>query len=422
MITLQPILQHAVSTPRLPPELMDLIVDILSDDVPSLTACALSSRQLLHRSRYHRFHTIHFDFLPNRLFNRCEIFSRKCQNVAPLVRTLTLSENLDWSNPPSSTWVASEPQLPIVFAMMKNLTSLHLVRVKLVGINIIGPQVKELKMKYCSVTNLGTFLGGFHKLNKLALHHVDIVEETSSSSEVSLDLEELVITNICSELDKNTTKYLLPLLSIPPRIRRLTYPIYPPVQNIPQYDVIPYTHLDELFLVGAFLTNRPILHIQNVTRLHLSMIPPRLWHPADACKYYDELTDWLIHLLQKAQGGCLKEVKLDYGLLSISWTPYQWRELDRVLLKMDSGLVGISGSPGKWKELDAVLSQMELSKVELMFSTTQEEWGGEGVETAKWKLDRLTFKYAAFFEQVKRRGLLTVSGRYLSYDRMFATI
>ncbi|KAG7439922.1 uncharacterized protein BT62DRAFT_924370 [Guyanagaster necrorhizus] len=372
MITLQPILQHAVSTPRLPPELMDLIVDILSDDVPSLTACALSSRQLLCRSRYHQFHTIHFDFLPNRLFNRCEIFSRKCQNVAPLV--------------------------------------------KLVGINIICPQVKELKMKYCSVTNLGTFLGGFHKLNKLALHHVDIVEETSSSSEVSLDLEELVITHICSRSSKNTIKYLLPLLSIPPRIRRLTYPIYPPVENIPQYDVIPYTHLDELLLVGAFLPNRPILHIQNVTRLHLSMIPLRLWHPVDACKYYDELTDWLIHLLQKAQGGCLKEVKLEYGLISISWSPYQWKQLDAILLKMDSGLIGIPGSPGKWKQLDAVLSKMELSKVELVFNTTQEEWGGEGVETSKWKLDRLALKYAAFFEQVKRRGLLTVSGQYLSYN------
>ncbi|KAG7440946.1 uncharacterized protein BT62DRAFT_937547 [Guyanagaster necrorhizus] len=128
MTTLQPTLQCAVLTPRLLPELMDEIVDALSDDVHSLTACALSSRQLVHRSRYHLFRTIHFDFIPHRSFNRCENFLEKCQYVAPLVRSLTLSEN---------ALRASEPQLPIIFAMMKNLTSLHLVKVDLVGINII---------------------------------------------------------------------------------------------------------------------------------------------------------------------------------------------------------------------------------------------------------------------------------------------
>ncbi|KAG7440133.1 uncharacterized protein BT62DRAFT_938329 [Guyanagaster necrorhizus] len=128
MTTLQPTLQYAVLRPGLPLELMDRIVDTLSNDVPSLTACALSSRQLVHRSRYHLFRAIHFDFIPHRSFNRCENFLEKCQNAAPLVRSLTLSEN---------ALQASEPQLPTIFAMMKNLTSLHLVKVDLVGINII---------------------------------------------------------------------------------------------------------------------------------------------------------------------------------------------------------------------------------------------------------------------------------------------
>ncbi|KAG7440945.1 uncharacterized protein BT62DRAFT_937543 [Guyanagaster necrorhizus] len=183
---------------------------------------------------------------------------------------------------------------------------------------------------------------------------------------------------------------LLPLLSMPPCIRRLTYPIYHPEQNIPQYNVIPYTHLDELFLVGASESKIPVPDIQNVTRLRLLVITPWHWDAADGCKNYDELTDWLIHLLHKAQGGCLKEVQLEYGL------------------------IGISGSQNKWAELDAVLSKMELSKVELVFSATAEEWDREGEEKAEWKPEGLTFKSAAFFEQVKGCGLLTVSRRYLS--------
>ncbi|KAG7445380.1 uncharacterized protein BT62DRAFT_933220 [Guyanagaster necrorhizus] len=182
---------------------------------------------------------------------------------------------------------------------------------------------------------------------------------------------------------------------MPPRIRRLTYPIYYPEQNIPQYDVIPYTHLDELFLVGASKPEIPVPDIQNITRLRLLMTTPWRSYPVDACKDYDELTDWLIHLLRRAQGGCLKEVQLEYDL------------------------IGISGSPDKWAELDAVLSKMELSRVELVFSATPEEWDEEGEEKAEWllwegELEGLTFKGAAFFEQVERRGLLTVSRRYLS--------
>ncbi|KAG7441509.1 uncharacterized protein BT62DRAFT_937025, partial [Guyanagaster necrorhizus] len=145
-------------------------------------------------------------------------------------------------------------------------------------------------------------------------------------------------------------KCLLPLLSTPSRIRRLTYPLYYPVWNIPQYDVIPYTHLDELFLVGASDPRKPVPDIQNVTRLRLLVITPWHWNLADKGKHYDELTDWLIHLLHKAQGGCLKEVELEYDL------------------------IGISGSPHKWAELDAVLSKMELTKVELVLSAAPHEW------------------------------------------------
>ncbi|KAG7441520.1 uncharacterized protein BT62DRAFT_1080054 [Guyanagaster necrorhizus] len=394
MSTSQSTLQRAVWTPRLPLELTDQIIDALSDDVSSLRACALSSRQLLCHSHYHLFRAVCFDFIPHRSFNHYEKFSEKCQNVAPLVKSLTLrSENDPQDIIPSRTWVTSELQLPIVFGMMKNLMSLHLVKMELVGINIIWPEVEELEMKCCSVTNLGTFLSGFHKLKKLMLYDVEIVEETSSSSSVSLDLEELVITQGNTQSDAHTIKCLLPLLSTPSRIRRLTYPLYYPVWNIPQYDVIPYTHLDELFLVGASDPRKPVPDIQNVTRLHLRVFTPWYfcWNLGDECETYDKLIDWLIHLLHKAQGGCLKEVELEYDL------------------------IGISGSPHKWAELDAVLSKMELSKVDLVFSTAPYKWERREEEKAKWKLEGLRYKSAVFFEQLACRDQRLGRGHLLSW-------
>ncbi|KAK0199627.1 hypothetical protein DFS33DRAFT_1387942 [Desarmillaria ectypa] len=391
-----PTSQPTDSAPILPPELMDQIIDALSDDVYSLTACAIASRQLVYRSRYHLFHAIRFEFIPHRSFNRCENFSKKCHNAASFVKSLTLSEDNVWYVGPSATWVASETQLPIALDMMKNLTSLRLVKVKLVDVNIIWPRVEELEINECSVTNLGTFLSGFHRLHKLALREVGIIEETSPSHAVSLDLEDLVITYApCSQSEANTIKCLLPLLPKPSRIRRLTYPLYYPEWNVPQYDVIPYTHLDELFLEGASNTNIPIPDIQNVTKFRLFVTSPGRWDPADGCKACDELTDWLIHLLYKAQGGCLKEVQLEYSLN------------------------GISGSPDKWAELDKFLAKMELRKVELVFSAAPYEWEIAEREKANWplwegQLEGLMNKHTAYFEEVRKRGLLTVSRRYRS--------
>ncbi|KAK0451305.1 uncharacterized protein EV420DRAFT_1560203 [Desarmillaria tabescens] len=377
-MTAHPTPQSIDTAPIFPPELMDQIIDALSDDVYSLTACAIASRQLVYRSRYHLFHAIRFKFIPHRSFNRCE----------------NISEDNVWYVGPSPTWVASEPQLPIALGMMKNLTTLRLVKVKLIDVDIIWPGIEELEINECSMTNLGTFLSGFHGLHKLVLRDVGIIEETSSSSGVSLDIEDLVITSaLCSLTDANIIKCLLPLLSKPSRIRRLTYPLYYPEWDVPQYDVIPYTHLDELFLEGASNTEIPIPDIQNVTKFRLFVTSPGRWDPTDACKACDELTDWLIHLLYKAQGGCLKEIQLEYSL------------------------GGISGSPDKWAELDKFLAKMELRKVELVFSAARYEWDTAEREKANWplwegELEGLMNKHVAYFEEVKKRGLLMVSRRY----------
>ncbi|PBK64812.1 hypothetical protein ARMSODRAFT_1087696 [Armillaria solidipes] len=384
--------QSTASAPILPPELMDQIIDALSDDVDSLSLCAIASRQLINRSRYHLFHAVHFKFISHRSVNRCENFPKKCHSAASLIKRLTLSEDNIWYAGPSPTWVASEPQLPTALGLMENLTSLRLVKVKLVDVDIIWPGVEELEINECSVTNLGTFLGGFHKLRKLTLREVGIYEETSPSPGVSVDLEELVITFACSRTEAKTIKCLLPLLPQPSRIRRLTYPLFNPEWEIPQHDVIPYTHLDELFLEGANNTDIPVPDIRNVTKFRLFVTSPGRWDPTDACKACDELTDWLIHLLYKAQGGCLKEVQLEYSLNRIS------------------------GSPEKFAELDQFLAKMELRKVELVFSAAPYDWEIAESEKANWplwegELEGLMKKHAGYFEEVTKQGLLTVSRR-----------
>ncbi len=384
--------QSTASVPLLPPELMDQIIDALSDDVDSLSLCAIASRQLVNRSRYHLFHAVHFKFISHRSANRCENFPKRCHSAASLVKSLTLSEDNVWYAGPSPTWVASEPQLPIALGLMENLTSLRLVKVKLVDVDIIWPGIEELEINECSVMNLGTFLGGFHRLHKLTLREVGIYEETSPSPGVSVDLEELVITFACSRTEANTIKCLLPLLPQPSRIRRLTYPLFNPEWEVPQHDVIPYTHLDELFLEGANNTDIPVPDIRNVTKFRLFVTSPGRWDPTDACKACDELTDWLIHLLYKSQGGCLKEVQLEYSLNRIS------------------------GSPEKFAELDQFLAKMELRKVELVFSATPYTWEIVEREKANWpswegELEGVMKKHAGYFEQINKRGLLTVSRR-----------
>ncbi|KAK0493550.1 hypothetical protein EDD18DRAFT_1107936 [Armillaria luteobubalina] len=384
--------QSTQCVPILPPELTDQIIDALSDDVKSLTQCTIASRQLANRSRYHLFRAIRFRFFWHwyKSYNRCETFPKKCHGAAPLVKSLTLSEECLWySGPEPTPWVASEPQLPIALGLMVNLTSLRLVKVKIVDIDITWPGVEELEINDCFVRKLGTFLGGFHKLRKLKMRGVSILdEETSPPPGVSVDLEELVISGTNAA---NAVQCLLPLFPQPFRIRRLTYPFLNPEYEIPQHDIVPYTHLDDLFLEGANNTDVPVPDIRNVTKLRLFVISPQRWDPTDACKACDELIDWLIHLLYKAQGGCLKEVQLEYSLHHIS------------------------GSPDKFAELDQFLAKMELKKVELVFSATPDVWEICEYEEANWPWDGdlqiLMKKYTGYFAEVKKQGLLTVSRR-----------
>lgn len=51
----------AVGPRRLPPELRDLVLDMLSEDIPSLRACSLTHRTWLPRARHHLFRRVYLN-------------------------------------------------------------------------------------------------------------------------------------------------------------------------------------------------------------------------------------------------------------------------------------------------------------------------------------------------------------------------
>ncbi len=63
---------------RLPPELLDYILDYLHDDKPSLRQCALTSRNWRSRSHHHLFHSVYIDS------TICNAFTRLLESNPPL--------------------------------------------------------------------------------------------------------------------------------------------------------------------------------------------------------------------------------------------------------------------------------------------------------------------------------------------------
>lgn len=119
-----------------PQELVDLIIDELYDDFPTLQICSLTSRSFLSSSRRHQFSHIEFSGIqppnpPTRQWRRltlntCEKFHAlisESPHIAPLVRDLRVVEG---SNFLKVTWLATEPLLPVVLRKLVNLTSISL--------------------------------------------------------------------------------------------------------------------------------------------------------------------------------------------------------------------------------------------------------------------------------------------------------
>jgi hypothetical protein len=75
-------------SPPLPPETIDTIINYLSDDRRSLSACSLTCKQLFARSRYHLFSEIHIKSDNIRAFR--ELLEATSCNIASLVQRLVI--------------------------------------------------------------------------------------------------------------------------------------------------------------------------------------------------------------------------------------------------------------------------------------------------------------------------------------------
>ncbi|KAJ7911628.1 hypothetical protein B0H13DRAFT_567843 [Mycena leptocephala] len=153
-----------LTVPRLPPEIQEIIVDLLFDDKDALRTCSLVHQAWLHLSRRHLFAFVHLRE------NRCESFRHLCQfprgNVAPYISTLSISSpnDADYINESASFFLDLVPYLPSLPA----LTSL---------------EISSLSWQNASQQCLSSMARCFSNLTELCIHLVEF-----SHSQQVLDL------------------------------------------------------------------------------------------------------------------------------------------------------------------------------------------------------------------------------------------
>lgn len=100
------------TVPRIPPEIQQMIVDLLSDDKDALRTCSLVDQAWLHLSRRHLFASVHL------LKDRCESFRHLCHSprgtVAPYISAISISspKDADYMNESASFFLDLVPYLP----------------------------------------------------------------------------------------------------------------------------------------------------------------------------------------------------------------------------------------------------------------------------------------------------------------------
>ncbi|KAJ7503632.1 hypothetical protein B0H11DRAFT_1853160 [Mycena galericulata] len=154
----------SISTvPRLPPEIQEIIVDLLFDDKDALRTCSLVDQAWLHLSRRHLFASVHL------LKDRCESFRDLCHSphgtVAPYISALSISspKDADYMNESASFFLDLVPHLPC----LPTLTSL---------------EICSLSWKNASQQCLSSMASCFSNLTELCIHLV----EFNDSQQVSV--------------------------------------------------------------------------------------------------------------------------------------------------------------------------------------------------------------------------------------------
>ncbi|KAF8217639.1 hypothetical protein K438DRAFT_2006701 [Mycena galopus ATCC 62051] len=111
----------------LPQELVDIIVDNIYDDIPSLMYCSMAARTFVNRTRTHLFKKIQINPPGDPPFSSCQKFYQllsSSPHIAPLVEDLCIVTV--FSATPGSSWIMADPTLSLVLPLL-NLKRISLI-------------------------------------------------------------------------------------------------------------------------------------------------------------------------------------------------------------------------------------------------------------------------------------------------------
>ncbi|PBK61193.1 hypothetical protein ARMSODRAFT_671825 [Armillaria solidipes] len=199
---------------RLPQELIDSILDFLTDDSQSLKASSLVCRSFLRRTRVHLFRQLHFDN-----FRHFHKFHNMCQaspHIPPRVETLALH----------SGWGDRKMQGPKHFGAVMSLFS-RLRAIKFIYINweLLPQDVRTALSShafqyisfYCvtgiNASDLFFLVSGSHaSLHTLELHHTDVAGSLEQGEQSAPYVTNLTLHHsaLSPEVFWNDTSFLSP--------------------------------------------------------------------------------------------------------------------------------------------------------------------------------------------------------------------
>ncbi|KAJ7772721.1 hypothetical protein DFH07DRAFT_733844, partial [Mycena maculata] len=171
----------------LPPELIAHTIDFLHDDRDALLSCSLVSANWIHSCRYHLFSEIRLSYVP--------FWQRKYPGVTGLLSHLLYTLLVDVphlaayihalqivNDSPVTSWVNSEPSLPLLLSKLPTLRSLSLSyinweilaedRQNVLRASLAGPMLTAVDLNSCrfpSFLNLAILLSTSRRLKRLSL-------------------------------------------------------------------------------------------------------------------------------------------------------------------------------------------------------------------------------------------------------------
>jgi len=169
---------------RLPQELVEHIIDCLSDDLRTLETCTLVTTTWLARSRRHLFNSISLD--DERVRKWCSAIRPGTEGISQLVRTLALQQA-----PQGYRWLGTVflDTIPDHFSSFRRVEKLVVTWLDLgdfepgsLGRHFVhyGTSLRSLRLSYLSAdySSLMTFLQLFPYLEDLLIHTPDLCNDS----------------------------------------------------------------------------------------------------------------------------------------------------------------------------------------------------------------------------------------------------